>query len=85
MVLLCVPASIAGTFLYTVPVFAVVIAWLWLGEVPGALGVVGRRVGGHGCDRGEHTGTEGLIGSPITQSRLTKDLWKWWRMVFDAW
>ncbi len=41
MVLSRVPASIAGTFLYTVPVFAVVIAWLWLGEVPGALALLG--------------------------------------------
>ena len=41
IVLSRVPASIAGTFLYTVPVFAVIIAWLWLGEIPGVLALLG--------------------------------------------
>ncbi len=41
LVLSRLPASIAGTFLYTVPVFAVLIAWLWLGEVPAVLALLG--------------------------------------------
>jgi drug/metabolite transporter (DMT)-like permease len=41
LVLSRVPAAIAGTFLYGVPVCAVIIAWLWLGEVPGVLALLG--------------------------------------------
>jgi len=35
------PASIASSFLYLVPAFAIVIAWLWLGEVPGIAALLG--------------------------------------------
>lgn len=34
-------ASVAGSFLYLVPVFAVLIAWLWLGELPASSSVFG--------------------------------------------
>jgi drug/metabolite transporter (DMT)-like permease len=36
-----IPASRAASFLYLVPAFALIIAWLWLGEVPGILALVG--------------------------------------------
>lgn len=35
------PASIATSFLYLSPVLAIIIAWLWLGEMPLALSIVG--------------------------------------------
>ncbi len=35
------PASRAVSFFYVVPVMAVAVAWVWLGEVPGALTIVG--------------------------------------------
>jgi drug/metabolite transporter (DMT)-like permease len=34
-------ASIAVSFIYLVPAFAIVIAWLWLGEVPPAIALLG--------------------------------------------
>ena len=34
-VLARLPASVAGTYLYFIPALATLIAWLWLGEVPG--------------------------------------------------
>jgi drug/metabolite transporter (DMT)-like permease len=36
-----VNAARAGSFLYMVPPFALIIAWLWLGEVPPLMSVVG--------------------------------------------
>lgn len=39
--LACLPAAAAGSFLYLVPVSATVVAWLWLGEVPGLLTLLG--------------------------------------------
>lgn len=35
------PASLLATFLYFQPVNAIIIAWLWLGEVPAVLAVIG--------------------------------------------
>lgn len=35
------PASRAGSFLYFVPVVALVVAWVWLGEVPGPGSLLG--------------------------------------------
>jgi len=35
------PASVLATFLYAQPVNATVIAWLWLGELPSSLAIVG--------------------------------------------
>jgi drug/metabolite transporter (DMT)-like permease len=37
-------ASSAGSFLYLVPACAIVIAWLWLGELPSTLAVLGGMV-----------------------------------------
>ncbi len=41
LVLNRVSASVAGSFLYLVPAFAVVIAWVWLGEVPNLMALLG--------------------------------------------
>jgi len=40
-VLARVPAARAGSFLYLVPAMAMLVAWLWLGEVPAALALGG--------------------------------------------
>lgn len=36
-----IPASTAVSFLYAVPVVAFLVGWLWLGEVPHPLALVG--------------------------------------------
>ncbi len=36
-----IPASNAASYLYTVPVFSIFIAWLWLGEIPHGLSLLG--------------------------------------------
>jgi drug/metabolite transporter (DMT)-like permease len=40
-VLARIPASIAGSLLYLVPGLATIIAWVWLGETPGASAILG--------------------------------------------
>lgn len=41
MVLSRIPASIAGSFLYMIPLLATLIAWVWLGEVPTVTAFIG--------------------------------------------
>ena len=36
-----VPAARAGSFLYLVPALALLVAWVWLGEVPSAISLLG--------------------------------------------
>jgi len=35
------PASIVASFLYLQPVFAVIIAWIWLNEIPALISIIG--------------------------------------------
>ena len=49
------PASVLATFIYFQPVNAIIIAWIWLGEVPSALALVG--------------GTISLVGVVIVNTR----------------
>jgi len=35
------PASIVASFLYLQPVFAIVIAWIWLSEMPALISIIG--------------------------------------------
>lgn len=39
-----IPASRAASFLYFMPVFATLIGWIWLGEVPALIAIVGAAV-----------------------------------------
>lgn len=41
MVLSRMPASKAGVFLYMIPAIALIISWLWLGEVPSLIAALG--------------------------------------------
>ncbi len=49
------PASVLSTFIYFQPVNAIIIAWVWLGEVPSLLALVG--------------GTVSLVGVAIVNTR----------------
>lgn len=40
-VLKTLPASVAGSYLYLIPVATLALAWLWLGEVPGIVPLLG--------------------------------------------
>ena len=63
--------SVVTTFLYTVPVFALLLSWLLLGEVPGAMTVVGGAIAVAGIVVVNLAKRRGTGGSPLTKGSTT--------------